>query len=40
MKPDMTIIQLQQRVSILTGSNDNEGVNEELQKTEEVDYAW
>ena len=40
LKPDMKVILLRQRASILTGSMDRNGINRKLQTDEEVDEAW
>ena len=39
MKPDVKVILLRQRATILTGSMDENGMNSKLQN-EEVDDAW
>ena len=39
MKPDVKVILLRQRATILTGSMDENGMNRNLQN-EEVDDAW
>ena len=39
MKPDVKVILLRQRATILTGSMDENGMNRNLQN-EEVDNAW
>lgn len=39
MKPDVKVILLRQRATILTGSMDENGMNRKLQN-EEVDNAW
>ena len=39
MKPDVKVILLRQRATILTGSMDKNGMNRNLQN-EEVDDAW
>ena len=39
MKPDVKVILLRQRATILTGSMDENGMNRKLQN-EEVDDAW
>lgn len=39
MKPDVKVILLRQRATILTGSMDGNGMNRNLQN-EEVDDAW
>ena len=40
MKPDVKVILLRQRATILTGSMDENGMNRKLQNEEEVDNAW
>ena len=39
MKPDVKVILLRQRATILTGSMDENGMNRKLQN-QEVDNAW
>ena len=39
MKPEVKVILLRQRATILTGSMDENGMNRKLQN-EEVDNAW
>ena len=39
MKPDVKVILLRQRATILTGSMDENGMNRKLQN-EKVDDAW
>ena len=40
MKPVMNVVKIQQRVSILSGSLDPNGMNKSLQTKQTVNSAW